>query len=272
MKNFEILLAISAFILNCFTAEATDTTNTIAVTSTTVTGFLSQEMSGCEIANSDELGFGNSPSRYSISDVYITTFYFKPEDSGIYIFSFPSTDYDPELLVGSFGFDCCSKNDGQALGDSYSSADSTEFYLEAGVYYPMKVTGTGGRPSLEASKDGEAISISDFQWYTNNNMDSAECSSVSAVPLPTSSTSSSTTSTTPTPTGLLSQEMSGCEISNSDELGFGNSPSRYSISDVYITTFYFKPEDSGIYIFSFPSTDYDPELLSSILKQAYIIR
>ncbi|OWB78333.1 hypothetical protein B5S32_g2524 [[Candida] boidinii] len=179
MKNFELFLAISAFILNFVAAEATDTTNTVASRSSTVTGLLSQEMSGCQIANSGELAFNNAPRLFSISDSYTTLFYFKPEESGIYIFSFSSTNYDPELLVGSFGFDCCSENDGQALGDSYSSADSTEFYLEAGVYYPMKVIGTGGRPSLEASKDGEAISISDFQWYTdNNNMASAECSSV----------------------------------------------------------------------------------------------
>ncbi|OWB70142.1 hypothetical protein B5S30_g5605 [[Candida] boidinii] len=140
----------------------------------TYTGLLSQEMTGCEISNPASLGFTKTASWSSVSNVYITKFYFMPEESGIYVFSFSSTDYEPELLVGSFGFDCCSKNDGQGLGNSYSSADSKEFYLKAGVYYPMEVLGTGGRPSLAASKDGVAILISSFQWYTPDNLDSAE--------------------------------------------------------------------------------------------------
>ncbi|OWB53119.1 hypothetical protein B5S27_g4708 [[Candida] boidinii] len=200
----------------------------------------------------------------SVSNVYITKFYFMPEESGIYVFSFSSTNYEPELLVGSFGFDCCSKNDGQGLGNSYSSADSKEFYLKAGVYYPMKVLGTGGRPSLAASKDGVAILISSFQWYTDDDMDTAECSVVSALPVPVpvpSTTSTISTSASATPTGLLSQEMTGCEISNAASLGFTKGTNMISLSNVYTTKFYFKPEVSGTYVFIFSSTNYEPKLL-----------
>ncbi|OWB70143.1 hypothetical protein B5S30_g5606 [[Candida] boidinii] len=134
MKILEFVIAVSAIILQFVDAETTETTNSIAPISLKSRGLLSQEMTGCEISNAASLGFFKTKVNSNASGVYTTKFYFKPEVSGIYVFSFSSTDYEPELLVGSFGFDCCSMKDGQGLGDSYSSADSKEFYLEAGNF------------------------------------------------------------------------------------------------------------------------------------------
>ncbi|OWB70140.1 hypothetical protein B5S30_g5603 [[Candida] boidinii] len=246
------------------------TTSTISTSaSATPTGLLSQEMTGCEISNAASLGFTKGTNMISLSNVYTTKFYFKPEVSGTYVFSFSSTNYEPKLLVGSFGFDCCSKNDEQGLGNSYSSADSKEFYLEAGVYYPMKVLGTGGRPSLAASKSGVAILISDFQWYTPDNLDTAECSVVSALPVP-STTSTTRTSASATPIPTLAQEMTSCSIiENGNNLlnAMGESQTLSEDIMVYEAAFYFRPEEPGTYMFKFPSAEYNPKLF--IGEQAF---
>ncbi|OWB78334.1 hypothetical protein B5S32_g2525 [[Candida] boidinii] len=96
-------------------------------------------------------------------------------------------------------------------------------------------------------------------------MASAECSSVSAAPLPATS---STTSDNPLPstTETVTPQMSGCTMQDTAQLTLyqGAIDSDYSDTSTGVTVYksvaYFKPDEAGSYVFQFTSGEYNPVL------------